>query len=89
MKVLFVHTNFPAQFVHLAQMMAARGDTAWAIGGPTARASQGVDLAKYKLARGSTPGILAVRRGLKAMRFAASRRWRRPRRWRSAALRPM
>jgi glycosyltransferase involved in cell wall biosynthesis len=57
MKVLFVHTNFPAQFIHLAQAMVGRGDTVWAIGGPTARAVPGVNLAKYKLARGSTPGI--------------------------------
>lgn len=80
MKVLFVHNNFPAQFVHLAPLMAARGDEIWAIGGQTARALPGVNLAQYKLPRGSTPGIFhtAARfesdgiRGVSAMEAAAA-----------------
>jgi glycosyltransferase involved in cell wall biosynthesis len=80
MKALFVHNNFPAQFIHLAPLMAARGDEIWAIGGPTARALPGVNLAQYKLPRGSTQGIFhtAARfesdgiRGVSAMEAAAA-----------------
>jgi glycosyltransferase involved in cell wall biosynthesis len=57
MKVLFVHNNFPAQFVHLAPLLVQRGDEVWAIGGQTARALPGMQLAKYKLSRGSTQGV--------------------------------
>ena len=38
MDVLFVHNNFPGQFVHAAQAFARRPDTrVFAVGGPTAR----------------------------------------------------
>jgi glycosyltransferase involved in cell wall biosynthesis len=57
--ILFVHTNFPAQFVHLAPALAARGHRVRAIGSHTARTSADVGLVRYQLSRGSTPNIFA------------------------------
>jgi glycosyltransferase involved in cell wall biosynthesis len=61
--VLFVHSNFPAQFRDLAQTLVDRGMRCWAIGNATARGLPGVELARWSNARGSTPGLfpLAVR----------------------------
>jgi glycosyltransferase involved in cell wall biosynthesis len=44
MLVLFVHQNFPGQYPHLARALLERGDQVVAIGGPTARAIDGVPL---------------------------------------------
>jgi glycosyltransferase involved in cell wall biosynthesis len=50
-KVLFVHNNFPAQFVHVARALARRPDVQLAaIGTRTARAMPGVQLRKYTVA---------------------------------------
>jgi len=50
MNILFVHNNFPAQFRHLARALAADTDIrVAAIGSPTSRAIEGVDLVKYCL----------------------------------------
>lgn len=57
MNVAFVHGNFPAQFVHLAPALRARGHNVVAIGSPTARATSDIPLAVYRAERGSTPGI--------------------------------
>jgi glycosyltransferase involved in cell wall biosynthesis len=47
-KVLFVHNNFPAQFVHVAQALASEPDISLAaIGTQTARQQPGVRLIKY------------------------------------------
>ncbi len=47
-KILFVHSNFPAQFVHVARALArTRGVKLAAIGSHTARAIPGVRLLKY------------------------------------------
>jgi len=57
MKVLFLHQNFPGQFLHLAGALAERGAVeAAAIGGPTARARTGVELIKYELGK-SEPAV--------------------------------
>lgn len=50
MDVLFIHNNFPGQFVHAAQAFAKRpGTRVFAVGGPTARARPHVGLAAYRL----------------------------------------
>ncbi|MEB3238633.1 MAG: glycosyltransferase [Cyanobacteriota bacterium] len=47
MQVLFVHQNFPGQYLHLARALLDRGDRVHAIGGPTARPLPGVALHRY------------------------------------------
>ena len=61
--VLFVHTNFPAQFRDLAQAVSDRGVPCAAIGGAGAPGLPAIRMARYNLPRGSTPDIfpLAVR----------------------------
>lgn len=61
--VLFVHNNFPGQFRDLAQSLAAKGAPCLAVGQDHAPGLEGVRLARYRLPRGSAPGIypLAVR----------------------------
>ncbi len=59
MKILVVHQNFPAQFLHLAPALAARGHEVRAL---TLRKElpeqwQGVRIHRYPIQRGSTPGI--------------------------------
>lgn len=56
-KILFIHQNFPGQFPHIADALLARGYTVAAICGETAKARPGVTLHRWKLTRGSTPGI--------------------------------
>jgi glycosyltransferase involved in cell wall biosynthesis len=73
-KVLFVHNNFPGQFVHLAPALMARGHEVFAIGSSTARPVAGAPLAKYTLKRGTTAGIspLAVRYEADCLRGGAA-----------------
>ena len=53
MNFLFVHNNFPAQFVHLAQALINQpGNTVAAIGSHTARPFRGMKLLKYALSDG-------------------------------------
>lgn len=61
--VLFVHNNFPGQFRDLAQALAAKGAPCLAVGQDHAPGMGDVRLARYRLPRGTTPGIfpLAVR----------------------------
>ena len=69
MEILFVHQNFPAQFLHLATRLAAIGHRVAAIGGPTSRPIPNVPIkvARYeRLARGSTKDIHPL-----ALRFEA------------------
>jgi glycosyltransferase involved in cell wall biosynthesis len=69
MQILFVHQNFPAQFLHLATRLVASGHGVAAIGGPTSRPIPNVamKLARYeRTARGSTQGIHPL-----ALRFEA------------------
>ncbi|MCP9928214.1 glycosyltransferase [Cyanobium sp. CH-040] len=47
MQVLFIHQNFPGQYRHLAAALRQRGDRVVAIGGPTARGLEGVELHRY------------------------------------------
>jgi glycosyltransferase involved in cell wall biosynthesis len=47
MQVLFIHQNFPGQFRHLALALRQRGERVVAIGGPTARELEGVELHLY------------------------------------------
>jgi glycosyltransferase involved in cell wall biosynthesis len=47
MEVLFIHQNFPGQYRHLAAALRQRGDRVVAIGGPTARGLEGVELHRY------------------------------------------
>ncbi|WP_062221466.1 glycosyltransferase [Aureimonas sp. D3] len=51
MKILFVHNNFPAQFRHLAEYLAAdEAHSVHAIGAEHARAVRGVTLHRYSMA---------------------------------------
>jgi glycosyltransferase involved in cell wall biosynthesis len=76
--VLFVHTNFPAQFRDLAQTLVARGVRCAALGQSGSPGVQGVRIGRYAIDRGTTPGmqLFAVRaeadliRGTCAMRMA-------------------
>ncbi|MFM7314614.1 MAG: glycosyltransferase [Cyanobium sp.] len=45
--ILFVHQNFPGQYLHLAPALQQRGDRVEAIGGPTSRALPGIPLHRY------------------------------------------
>jgi glycosyltransferase involved in cell wall biosynthesis len=57
-KILFVHNNFPAQFLHLARALARiQGVKVAAIGAQAARATPGVKLVKYTL---SNPNVAAA-----------------------------
>jgi glycosyltransferase involved in cell wall biosynthesis len=59
MNVLFVHNEFPGQFMHLATHLARqRGHNVVAIGGPNSRELDQIALRRYQLTRDSTPGIL-------------------------------
>lgn len=58
--VLFVHNNFPSQFGALAKALVARGVPCASIGQSYAPGVPGVDNRRYKLPRGSTPGILPL-----------------------------
>ena len=50
MDVLFIHNNFPGQFVHAAQAFARRpGTRVFGVGGPTGRPKPHVTLASYRL----------------------------------------
>ena len=55
--VLFVHSNFPAQFRDLAQTLVARGVPCAAIGQGPAPGLPGVTMARYAVERGTTPGM--------------------------------
>jgi glycosyltransferase involved in cell wall biosynthesis len=57
MNILFVHSNFPAQFRFLAEVMSKRGDRCVAIASHTGQPIQGVPLARWRARRGSTEGI--------------------------------
>lgn len=61
--VLFVHNNFPAQFRDLAEALVARGVPCFAIGSETAPGVPGVQIVRYRLARGTGNDVfpLAVR----------------------------
>jgi glycosyltransferase involved in cell wall biosynthesis len=48
--VVFIHNNFPGQFVHVAQALARRrGVRVFAVGGPTAKTRPYASLAAYKI----------------------------------------
>ncbi len=57
--ILFVHNNFPAQFGFIAERMVRDGHRVAAIGSPTAKDMRGVQVVRWKLDRGTSPGILA------------------------------
>jgi glycosyltransferase involved in cell wall biosynthesis len=61
--VLFVHNNFPAQFMGLAQALLARDVPCAAIGGSAAPGVEGVRIARYRLPRGTGKDVfpLAIR----------------------------
>jgi glycosyltransferase involved in cell wall biosynthesis len=73
MDVLFIHNNFPGQFAFLAPRLRDRGARCAAIGSPTAR-DNGFPLRRWKLNRGTTPGIfpLAIRAEADLMRGAGA-----------------
>ena len=72
--VLFVHNNFPAQFRDLATTLVARGVPCTAIGGETAAGWPGVELVRYRLARGSGQDVfnLAIRAEADLLRARAA-----------------
>lgn len=50
MDVLFIHNNFPGQFVHVSNAFARRpGVRVFAVGGPTAKVRPKVSLAAYRI----------------------------------------
>ena len=59
MELLFIHQNFPAQFIHLAPALVARGDAVTALTMRTGVPGswQGVRVVKYTPERSTTPGI--------------------------------
>ncbi len=58
MRILFVHQNFPAQYVHLAPALAARGHEVRALAISEQRqALPGVQVWRYGVKRGNTAGI--------------------------------
>ena len=59
-RVLFVHSNFPAQFRDLANVLVARGVECAAIGGRPAPGLPGVRMARWVNAKGSTPDIFPL-----------------------------
>ena len=49
MDILFIHNNFPGQFVHVAQAFARRpGTRVFAVGGPTAKPIKTISTAAYR-----------------------------------------
>ena len=76
--VLFVHSNFPAQFADVANALMARGVPCASIGATSAPGIPDMMMARYALPRGTTEGVfpLAVRaeadilRGASALRVA-------------------
>lgn len=59
-RVLFVHSNFPAQFRDLARDLVARGVECAAIGAVQAPGLPGVRLFRWSNTKGSTPGIFPL-----------------------------
>lgn len=57
MNILFVHQNFPAQFVHLAPALAKKGHRVMALTINQRQALAGVELVQYKPQKGNTPNI--------------------------------
>lgn len=58
MRILFVHQNFPGQYVHLAPALAQAGHEVRALMlEPTARPLPGVTCTRYRVTRSSTPQI--------------------------------
>jgi len=56
-RILFVHQNFPGQFLHIARAALEKGYKIAAIGGPSAKGQPGIDVRRWKYSRGSTPDI--------------------------------
>lgn len=57
MNVLFIHQNFPGQFVHVAPHFAAQGHRVVAIGQAPVGQLPGVETFGYQPAHGNTPGV--------------------------------
>jgi glycosyltransferase involved in cell wall biosynthesis len=55
--ILFVHSNFPAQFGFLTEALVARGHRCAAIGSKTARGLPNLPLLRWRASRSSTSGI--------------------------------
>ncbi|MFO1275947.1 MAG: hypothetical protein U1F21_08000 [Sphaerotilus natans] len=81
MRILFVHQNFPGQYVHLAPALAQAGHEVRALMlEPTARPLPGVTCTRYRVTRSSTPQIhpWVAEYETKVLRGEAARapRWR-------------
>jgi glycosyltransferase involved in cell wall biosynthesis len=57
MRILFVHQNFPGQYLHLAPVLAARGDEVVALAIEGQKPMPGVRIFRYKPQRGSSKDI--------------------------------
>jgi glycosyl transferase family 4 len=57
MRVLFVHQNFPGQYLHLAPALAARGDEVVALAIEAQPPPPGVRVVRYRPRRGSSADI--------------------------------
>lgn len=53
MNILFIHQNFPAQFLHLSRYLAAQGHQVTALAAEQQAAPNGVKVRRYKLLRAS------------------------------------
>jgi len=59
MRILFIHQNFPGQFLHLAPALVQQGHQVMAmtLQKTTSNHWQGVGLVPYTVKRGTTPGV--------------------------------
>jgi glycosyltransferase involved in cell wall biosynthesis len=57
MNILFIHQNFPGQFLHIAQLLAQQNHRVVAIRQDQAKQMPGVQVFAYTLRRANTPGI--------------------------------
>ena len=55
MNLLFIHQNFPGQYLHLAPALASRGNKCIAIGSQTSRKISNIELIKYKWGNTQNP----------------------------------
>jgi glycosyltransferase involved in cell wall biosynthesis len=90
MRFLFVHQNFPAQFVHLAPALVARGHevAATTLKPNLPQSWQGVRLLPYEVARGSTPGIHPWIVDLETQTIRAEAAFRAGLKWKAEGLEP-
>lgn len=91
LKVLFVHQNFPGQFVHLAPTLAARGHEVAALRvakSPERERWRGIDVYSYQPRIGSTAGIHPWVADIETKTIRGEACWRRARQLEEAGFTP-